>query len=255
MFFSLTAITLGVFSSVQAVSKSDPPTTFTPGYPIPERLTFALSWSGINVGEGVLEIIPGEPVGGRPVFRAISTARSNKFLSVFHKIRDRIESVIDAEGFFPHKIVIDQRHGSRKRYKEIRFDQEAHRAVLFYKDKETEFEVPPRVQDSLSSFYFFRNLPNLELGKSYYINVHASKKNFKMEIKVLKSEVLKTVLGKISTIKVKAELRYEGLLYNKGDLYIWVTDDKRRIPVKMKGKAKIGSITATLVGAEPFLIY
>ncbi|HEY5648481.1 MAG TPA: DUF3108 domain-containing protein, partial [Nitrospiria bacterium] len=209
-------------------------------------------WSGINVGEGVLEIVPGEPVGDRPVFRAISTARSNKFFSVFYKVRDRVESVIDAEGFFPHRIVIDQSHGPRKRYKEIHFDQDDHRATLLYKDRETKYDVPPRVQDSLSSFYFFRNLPELEVGKSYFIDVHASKKNFKMEVMVLKSETIETVLGKIPTIKVKAEVRYEGLLYNKGDLFIWVTDDKRRIPVMMKGKAKIGSITATLIEAEPF---
>jgi hypothetical protein len=38
---------------------------------------------------------------------------------------------------------------------------------------------------------------------------------------------------------------------NKGDLYVWLTDDARRIPVLMNGKVSIGSVTATLARLEP----
>jgi hypothetical protein len=36
----------------------------------------------------------------------------------------------------------------------------------------------------------------------------------------------------------------------KGEMVIWLTDDSRRLPVKMQTKVKVGSITATLVSGS-----
>jgi hypothetical protein len=43
-------------------------------------------------------------------------------------------------------------------------------------------------------------------------------------------------------------MKSEGIFNRKGDMYIWLTDDLKRIPVKMQTKVAVGSITATLVG-------
>ncbi|HET6370527.1 MAG TPA: DUF3108 domain-containing protein, partial [Nitrospiria bacterium] len=45
-------------------------------------------------------------------------------------------------------------------------------------------------------------------------------------------------------------VRYEGLFMDKGDVFIWFTDDEKKIPVLVKGKIKIGSITATLISRQ-----
>jgi hypothetical protein len=42
-------------------------------------------------------------------------------------------------------------------------------------------------------------------------------------------------------------MKSEGIFNRKGDMYIWLTDDQRRIPVRMQTKVAVGSITATLV--------
>jgi hypothetical protein len=42
-------------------------------------------------------------------------------------------------------------------------------------------------------------------------------------------------------------MKTEGIFNRKGAIYIWITDDARRIPVLMKTKVAIGSVTATLV--------
>ena len=45
-------------------------------------------------------------------------------------------------------------------------------------------------------------------------------------------------------------LQTEGIFSKTGDLTIWLTDDERRIPLKMQSKISIGSITAALVGGS-----
>jgi Protein of unknown function (DUF3108) len=233
-----------------SVSMSSPTPT-APSFVSGERLKYDIRWAGLRVGEGILESEPGESRNGHDVFHVRSTATSNKLLSYFFPVRDRVESVIDAKELYPYEITVDQRHGFRRRHKEIRFDQDQHTALLLSKGKTHTYEVPPQVQDILSCLYYFRTLPRLEDGTSVYINVHESKKNWKVEIQILGRETLDTVLGTIPTVKAKAVILFEGLLWDKGDLYLWLTDDERRIPVMMNGGLVIGSITATLTQVDP----
>jgi hypothetical protein len=60
--------------------------------------------------------------------------------------------------------------------------------------------------------------------------------------------VIKTRLGRFKTVVIKPMLKSEGVFDRTGDMLIWLTDDERRIPILMKSKVRIGSITATLVG-------
>jgi hypothetical protein len=249
---SLVLGTVLLCSPLVAASLSMPPSSrAVPSFFFGERLAYDISWGGIIVGQGVLQTQTGEPWNGRNVFHITSTAASNRVLSIIFPVKDRIESIVDATGLYPYKIIVDQKHGSRQRNKEIRFDQDGHTALLLSKGKESLFDVPPQVQDILSSLYYFRTFPQLESGSSVFIDVHESKKNWKLEIKILGREMLNTVLGTIPTVKVKAIILFEGVLWQKGDLYIWLTDDTRHIPVMMNGKVMIGSVTATLTQVEP----
>lgn len=239
-------------SPLAAASLSEPSLpSVTPSFVFGERLVYDISWAGLTVGEGVLESQSGERFNGRDVFRVVSTATSNEWLSVFFPVNDRVESIIDAKGLYPYKITVDQRHGFRKRYKEVQFDQEEHTALMRFKGRTSKFEIPPQAQDILSCLYYFRTVPNLAAGSSVFIDVHESKKNYKLEVQILGSETLRTAIGTVPTIKVRAIVLFDGLLWNKGDLYLWVTDDARRIPVRMSGKVAIGSVTATLTRVEP----
>jgi len=248
--FVLGSVLLG--TPLVAASLPDPaPEQVVPSFFWGERLVYDISWAGLRVGEAALQTESGEPFNGRDVFRLVSTARSNKFLSYFYPVNDRVESIIDAKGLYPYKISVDQNHGMWKRNRVVQFDQDEHTAEWLVKGRASKFNVPPQVQDSLSSLYYFRTIPHLATGTSVFIDVHESKKNWKLEVQILGRETINTAIGTVPTIKVRAIVLYEGLLMNKGDLYVWLTDDARRIPVLMNGKIPIGSITATLARLEP----
>ncbi|MFQ5780885.1 MAG: DUF3108 domain-containing protein [Nitrospiria bacterium] len=219
-----------------------PMLAYAPG----ERLVYDVRYFGINAGTAVLEVLEKTEMKEREVYHVLSTARSNDFISHFYPVDNRIESFIDTEGLYSHFIKIKQRQGKRRREKLIDFNQAHHRAVQIKNNRSEIFEIPPNVQDSLSALYFFRTLGPVEVGSSTFINVHESRKNWELEIQVLEKELLSTKAGTFDTIKVKALVRYEGLLMDKGDVYIWFTDDIRRIPVKIKSKIKIGKIAIVL---------
>ncbi len=218
-----------------------------------ERLIYKVSYMGLPAGEAVMEVSKKMQFRGREAYHIVSTVESNDFISVFYPVKDRVESFVDTEEFYSHSIKINQRQGRKRREKTIDFDQVRHRAIQIKTDKtksevKTEvFQIPPRVQDSLSSLYYFRMHQDLVPGESVFIDVHESKKNWELEIQVLGREELKTSLGTFKTIKAKALVRFEGVFMDKGDVTLWLTDDERHIPLLIRTKIKIGHINASLI--------
>lgn len=247
---------IGLFILISQPSANEPTSnpvlseTLSATYEVGERLVYKVSYMGIPAGEAVMEVHGKTEVNGREAIHIISTVESNAFVSFFYPVRDRIESFIDSERFYSHYIKVKQRQGRKRREKVIDFDQVQHRAVLIKKDKgeltEETFDIPPEVQDSLSALYFFRMHKDLSVGKSVFIDVHESRKNWKLEIKILGKEKLTTALGTFNTIKAKAIVRYEGVFMDKGDVTLWLTDDEKHIPVLIKTKIKIGHINASI---------
>ena len=218
-------------------------------FPIPERLEFEVSYTGIPAGRAVQEVT----LEGNEV-RIVSTAKSADWLKVFFPVNDRIESVL-ISGAPPLSIGVPRLYRERIHEGWTRFQKDAvfdrQNLVVHTKDllknTETTHGITKRTYDTLSSFFYFRSVP-LQVGTSNYIDIFDCKKLWNTEVQVLRREVIETPLGRFRTVVIKPLLSSAGIFARTGDMFIWLTDDDRRIPVLMKSKVKIGSITATLVG-------
>ncbi|MCD5401293.1 DUF3108 domain-containing protein, partial [candidate division NPL-UPA2 bacterium] len=138
----------------------------------------------------------------------------------------------------------------------ILFDRDRNLALTFdAEEKETNpqgvsIPVPPDVQDALSAFYYLRR-QNLKVGESLLIDVSTGRKNYRIEVEVLRKERLGR--KRLETIVVRPLLKrvkMGGVLEERGDIYIWLTDDERRLPVLIKARVAIGSLTMVLVDKE-----
>ena len=183
------------------------------------------------------------------VYKTTSTTRSNQFISLIYPVHDVIESYMDIKSLYPYRYRARQSEGSFRSDKEIIFNRESNSASYVNHrsaGKQKTSEISQGTHDPLSVVYYFRTLP-IEIGKDIYIDVFDGKKNWSILVQVLKKEQVWTPAGTFNTIKVKPQMKFEGLFVNKGDVYIWFTDDVFRIPVKMESKIKIGNITAMLL--------
>ncbi|MFA4829449.1 MAG: DUF3108 domain-containing protein [Thermodesulfovibrionales bacterium] len=218
---------------------------------IPEKFEYDLTWAGIKAGTSTLEITN----AGNSI-KIISTAKSVKWVSVFYDVDDRVESTLvkNPDMLFvgqPVKYRIKLQEGRQRRDKEVIFNRNTGKAVYIdYLAKEKqEFAVPFFIFDPLSSFYYIRTL-QLEVGHSVYVTVFDSKKTWNVEVQVLRKEKVALPAGTVDTIVVKPLMKSEGIFYKKGNIHIWLTDDEKRIPVKLQTKVAVGSVTATLVGGR-----
>ncbi len=218
---------------------------------VPEKLVYDLTWTGIKAGTATLEIAR----DGNAV-RIVSTARSADWISIFYTVDDRTESVLmrphpPALVGFPESYHMKIREGRHRRDKEVTFDQTRHTAVYVnhLEGEKKELNTHGSVFDPLSALYYVRTL-RFEVGRPVFVEILDSKKLWNVEVQVLKRERITTKLGTFDTIVIRPLLKSEGIFNRRGDMYIWLTDDEKRVPVKMQTRAVVGSITATLAGGE-----
>ncbi len=102
------------------------------------------------------------------------------------------------------------------------------------------------MQDALSCLYFVRAL-KLEPGTTITIPTFPGKKLYDVKVDVLRRETVSLpLLGEIETLLIQPHLEFTGIFRKTGSVYIWLTDDERKIPVRMKTAIIFGSVWADL---------
>ena len=110
-------------------------------------------------------------------------------------------------------------------------------------------KIPPYVLDILAAFYYVRT-QKLRVGIPIYLTNHDNKKVYDLRVIVQKRETIKVKAGKFKCIMVQPQLRGEAIFKQKGELWVWLSDDQYKIPVQMKSAVFVGSITTELTKIE-----
>jgi hypothetical protein len=156
---------------------------------------------------------------------------------------------MDKNGLFSWRFEKHLREGKYRADQYVEFDHINRIAVTNGKDT---LRIPPCVQDILTAFYYVRTLP-MEVGKSLFVDNQADRKLYPLEIKIHRKERIKVKAGTFDCVVIEPVLRSDAIFKQRGRLTVWMTDDHRRIPVQMKSKILVGSITAELKKMEGVL--
>jgi hypothetical protein len=215
-----------------------------------EELSFEVRWMGLLAGNASMAVSGRINRDGHDVYHIRSRAESSPLFSLFYYVRDSGETYVDAHELLPWYYHLDQREGSRAVQRTVTFDQQ--RGVAIHtKNQEApqEVKVPSGTHDSLSSFYILRTLP-LQVGQSIQLHTFANGKTYDVEVQVLRREQVEAYWGPVDTLVVRPLIRFEEILRQKGEVLIWVTDDNRRLPIRMRTAITVGSIEATLIDVK-----
>ena len=210
-------------------------------FSVGEKFEYSVGWGKVvNAGSAIMEVKEIAQYQGNDVYRIIVDARSNKVFSLFYRVRDKLESLIDVDGIFTRRYWTKQDEAHKKRERKYEFDQE-NNSVLY---KKREYFIRYGIQDEISAVFYARTL-DLQVGKPIYIDIFARRKNWQVKCNVVKTETIEVPAGEFETILVEPELRFDGIM-KKGKVKIWFTNDERRIPVQVRSKIAIGSILVQL---------
>ncbi len=221
---------------------------FHPG----ERMVFGVKWAFIPAGEGVLKVMPIEHDKGISTYHFVFTAKTNEFIDLIYKVRDRVDSFVDTG--MTHSLRYEKHHqGRSKKEITVRFDWNKSQAQYSLFDEKSEaISVRPGTFDPLSVFFAFR-LYDPDTLKEIRIPVSDGKKCILGGAKIIKRENIRVAGINYDTFLVEPELEHIGGVFKKSPnakLRIWVTADSRRVPVKIMSEVIVGSFTAELISYE-----
>jgi len=207
-----------------------------------EHLEFEVKYGFIAGGTATMSVERLIEYENRPCFLITTTAQSNSFFSTFYKVDDHVESIVDANGLFSWRFEKNLNEGKYHAQRLITFDQH-HQKAYYQKDTTN---VPLFVQDALSVFYYVRTQP-LEVGKSIFVDHYNEGRLYRLEVQVLEKETVTVAAGTFECFVVEPLLQSVGVFKHEGQLKVWLTADRLRLPVLMKSKVLVGSISAELI--------
>lgn len=213
-------------------------------FTVGEHLEFDVRYGFIVAGKAVLEIPKYEVYQGRKSFYIESRVNSLPFFSTFYKVEDKYVSVIDAEGIFPWRFEQHIREGGYKRDFEAEFDH----TLNIAKTNEGTHPIDQYAHDILSAFYFTRTLDfsNMKPGQKTELKNFYKDTIYALEVKFKGRQKVDVKAGTFNTIIIEPIIQGGGLFKAEGTLLIWLTDDEKKIPVMVKSRVIVGSITAEL---------
>ncbi|MCJ7603351.1 MAG: DUF3108 domain-containing protein [Desulfobulbaceae bacterium] len=210
-----------------------------------ESLLYSVTWLGVKAGEILMQVIRQEGDDGEFLIKV--TVKSAGLLAVLYPVEDHFTTIVSGKSRLPLRHEMIQREGRRRNNKVTIYDQ-LHGRITYTKNNDAPelFEVDGPVHNEFSSFLIMRVMP-FGTDKKTVVPTFADEKRHRVEVSLMGREALETILGKRNTLEVKPHLTFKGLYKKVGDPLIWLTDDPTRIPVKIKARIVIGSLTANLI--------
>jgi len=216
-----------------------------------EWLKFRMSYSNFLKAGNATLTITNDIIERKPVYHVVGKGWTTGMIKWFFKVEDRYESYFDKETILPYKFIRKIDEGGHTKDVQINFDQKnrkAHVHNLKHNRKEV-FDTKPNIQDMVSTYYYLRNkvdTNNLKVGDEFFVDMFFDEENYGFKLKYLGKETISTDFGKVNTLIFRPYVLAGRVFKEEESLTLWVSDDKNKIPLRVKADLAVGSLRADL---------
>ncbi len=211
----------------------------------PETLSYGVEWRFVRAGEVQLKY-----TGER---QSDLTLKSVGLVSSFLKVDDTYRAQFD-QGWCATSLHLEAHEGKRNRETKVTFDRARKRSAYLEKDMTSgatvlakEMEIPACVHEPSGGLQRMRHL-KLAAGAATEMPVSDGKRLAMVKVEAQGVETVKTPLGEFRAMKYEAFM-FNGVIYaRKGRLFVWVTEDEKRLPVQIRVQLPfyVGNMTLQL---------
>ena len=242
------AFILSIAASGQQVSTLSP---LQPGFAFPQKqtLTYTVDWRVFPAGTAVLHF---ESAGDRE--KVSANADTTGAINLLFHVSDKFQSSFDRTKGCTYEFDKQTVEGRRQINSTLKLDYDQSKSVLDEKNlvngqsKHVEMPISGCVTDLLTGIYYASSQP-MTVGKSFVIPVVDAMHTVPVTMKVEGKEEIKTPLGAFKTVRVQPTAD-AGVVKNRGNIWIWYTDDPRHIPVQIRARLFWGTITFHLLSFD-----
>lgn len=214
-------------------------------FQIGEKLQYSARYGFIHAAEVVFEVQEAKKeINGKKPIHFVAKGGTTPSFDWFLKVRHRYDSYVDQSQLLPMQFTESVREGKYKRDSYANFDQKANKIIA---TKGT-FNSPDVTFDILSMYYFARalDLRNVKVGEIIKMKYFLDDGIYPIDIEYLGKETISTESGKFECLKFSPALQPGRVFRKDSRMYMWMTNDSNRIPVKVEVEILIGSLVLEL---------
>jgi hypothetical protein len=231
------------------------PTTERPvPFAVGETLEYDVSWSSfLTAGSATLKVQEKKPAYGSRAYYIYGEGRPVSLIARLYPVYYKVDTLLDVFTLLPQRGSIYSDENGQRRTQVALFDRRAGTVTYGLRPgtvASTTVAVPPLTQDALSAIYALRAMPLLE-GARIAMPVFDRGVLHAVRITVGAKERVKTAAGvfrawRIAPVVTNTEGRqgYSGLV-------IWISDDARRLPVRLEAELAVGRFVLALRAVRP----
>lgn len=222
---------------------------------VDEKVFLDIHYLGMTVGKIMFTNKGKRMINNKEVWHFHARFKSAPFYSNIYELDDIIDTYVTTDKFLSIRYSLVQRE-SKQDVDDLQLhDRDQFKTFWFYKkkksdgtlkEKQKEGYIPFFSIDPFSVLFLYQGLP-LKNNDTFDIPVINKGKILVLKSVIEGREVIETKLGRKKAIRIHATTKYTGDHLKSGDLYLWISDDDRRILLRARAKIKIGSVTADIV--------
>jgi Protein of unknown function (DUF3108) len=218
-------------------------------FPTKQTLTFTVDWRVFTAGTAVFQL---EQQG--TVQKITATADTVGAVTMLFPVVDKFQAGFDMKTGCSTGFSKQLQEGRRKVSSELNFDYgqgkqtQVEKNLVKATSKEQTASIPACVTDSLSAIFYAASQP-MVVGQSIRFPLADSMRTVTVAMKIEGKEEIKTPAGTFQTIKAEPTAD-EGIVKNRGHIWVWYTDDARHMPVQIQARLFWGTITFHLQSFE-----
>jgi len=194
-------------------------------------------------------------IGNKPCYKTEMIGQTIGAVGVFADIYDKWTSFIDTNTLLSHRFIRDVRENNYTLYEITEFDRENNLALVTTRQKDNTYElktypIKPAIQDMVSTYFQLRNmdLSRLRKNDTLAIRVFLQDTTFTVQVRFDRREKLKTSMGKFKCVVfIPIVPKVENtVLKDEKPIEAWITDDARKLPLKIKVNSRYGAVEADI---------
>ena len=221
----------------------------TPVFKTGEQLSYKLKYGFFTAAEANLRVETSDKkFDGHPAYHIIADGKTAGAFDVFYKVRNRYETYVDQTTLLPYFYTENRKEASYKHSDNVTFD---HADEKITADKGV-FPYKGKVFDFLSAYYFSRSIDvsKIKVGDTFQLKYFLEDGVHSLGITYAGKEKVSCGIGTFNCLKFNPTIIPGRVFRKDSKLYLWITDDSNRIPVKAHVELVVGSITMDLTGVK-----
>lgn len=220
-------------------------------FPVGEVLEYRVYWGIIPVGRSRIWSDWHEEDERRYIVLRMTT-KSFSVVSRIYPVDDFVESIVDPDTFLTLRYRQQLNEGKHHRDELWFFDHANKIATRHdYRTGVTNtVEIGSDTRDILTFVYYLRK-DGLQPGEENASRVVVEEKVYDLHIKSVKTQYLRMpMVGKVKTLKIEPAAKFGEIFVHKGRMWIWISDDERRVGLQMKINVPVASVRTVLTGVS-----